>query len=248
MSGALLRRAADQLAAGLAAAAPGEERGCWRAFLPEGRHPYYRNTALPVCEPGPNAAATLSALCRVTGRRLRVELMAELWPDLAPLLVQGGFVVEDEEAVLASEAAPPGEAGALLLTGAEEKTMLRGFLNGTAASFGDAAAGEEELASFAAGLGTGAIAASVCLDGNRPVAGAALLRCAGGAELSGVWCAPEQRRHGHASRACVTLLQPFFRTGGSLAWLATAPDRTGFYERLGFRRAGTLLRLALPEA
>ncbi|MDX6750011.1 GNAT family N-acetyltransferase [Geminicoccaceae bacterium 1502E] len=243
MQDALVRVTA-QLERGMAAAGEAREAGGWRVFLPEG-HPYYRRCALPL-QPAGRSGAGVQDLRRLAGElglAPRVELVRELWPELPAMLAAHGFMVETEAAILVAQAAPAGLGGAVPVGETADARLQRRFLAATARAFGEAPPSEAELAIFSACLRGRSIRAATWIEAGGPVSGAALLRTGPDAELAGVWTETGWRRRGLAARVGTTLLDLFFASGGAFVWLAAAQEQTRLYEALGFRRAGTLLRL-----
>ena len=250
---AWLRRIEAQLHAALAEGAVPHDVAGFRIYLWRTPDPFYRNVALPRHAPISWATAIrdLRAAFARHQRRARVELFAELWPDLAAALQEAGFAIEAQAPVMASPAAPPEVAAAVLpvlrLEGTTPRPMLQACLESAAATFHEPSAmlAPGELERLQESLAGGSLRSLAALDQGRPVAGASLAGCGPVAELLGVWTAAGHRRRGLARALCSRLLHEFFQGGGELAWLA-AGSREGLaaYRQLGFRTCGTQLDFA----
>lgn len=245
---------AGQLRRGMAAGSrtltvPGFELFIW----PEGDL-FYRNRAVPS---GAEAAGARSIAAMVEAfaaqdRIPRVELFAELWPDVASGLERAGFGLEMRAPalVLASGPTPPARAaGSRLLRADASPATIVAFLAGARAAFGATAAEHDaaDASQLRRDLGSGASIVAACGAADRPLAGATLIGVGADAELAAVWTRPGYEGRGHARDVCRLVLSHFFAAGGELVWLSAAGERSlRLYQGLGFRRVGTQLNYALP--
>lgn len=250
----LLPRLAAQFAAAVADGSRLFDVPGYRVHIWPSPDPFYRNVAIPVARSCSQPTAVDAMVRQFTGcgRSPSVEYFAELWPELATALTARGLVLDTsaQAMVATTPAAWLGEKGpARLLTATGAPGLLRAFLAGAAAVFGERAAllAPGELERFAAGLRRGTLLAAAVLEGCQPVAGASLIRTGGTGELVGVWTHPDQRRRGLARACCRLLLHQFFGHGGDLAWLsAHGPEAGGLYRELNFRVCGTQLNFIGP--
>jgi ribosomal protein S18 acetylase RimI-like enzyme len=251
---ALLARIHGQLHHGLAGAGTHREAGAFRLYLWPRDDAFYRTRALPARRPPggwSDAIVRLRAACAAAGATPRLEILDELWPDLAGALLAAGFACELRATVLArpadAPAAPAADPATLLEEAAPDR--LAAFIAAAEAAHGFAPRPipPEEPARLAADIARGRTMLAAVLEDGRPVAGASLIGIGRDAELAAVWSAPERRRLGFAAAVCARLLAAFAARGGALVWLGTgdgAAER--LYRRLGFVPVGTQLSFVHP--
>ncbi len=189
-------------------------------------------------------------------RTVRIELFAELHPDLLVAADAAGWVRAMTAPVLtlapsALAAAPPTGEGVYRPLDPDHVARIEVALQGQGVAYGGAPgdpAALDWLPSLVAGLRDGSVLAGAVDVDDRPVAGASLQIGGDVGELAGVWTHPSQRRRGLARRACHALLSDAFGAGLSLAWLSAAPDALALYVGLGFEPVGTQVNLEAPPA
>lgn len=236
---------------------------------------FYRDVAVPIDRPadwtGPITA--MAASFEAAGRRPALEYLEERWPDLAPGLVDAGFVreqrltamVRDSGAALRSSGggfARPGYRFWALrhLDGSTPEPRLHRYLEALHEAFEPrrpVRVEAREVAGLRRALARGRMRICVVEDTDgAAIAGANLIgidRVAGVpgpvAELSGVWTAAAMRGRGLGRAVASALLKRFFDEDCGLAWLAAENARaTAFYARLGFRPIGHQLRYSRRTA
>jgi ribosomal protein S18 acetylase RimI-like enzyme len=185
----------------------------------------------------------------------RIELFAELWPDLATALERAGWECEATAPVLALDARHfalrPLPTDVVLLREGAPRTLVRDFIHAAEAVFEMPASAENgsEIDVLARDLASGATISAASLVDGRPVSGASLIGVGAEAELAGVWTRAEARRQGRAEAVCRALLGHFFDQGGEVAWLSAGDGHSErLYRRLGFIPVGTQLNYAKLQA
>lgn len=217
----------------------------------------YLSVAVPADEAPEDWEAALAAL-RTTferhGRRARIELFAELQPDLLVAADAAGWARAMTAPVLTLEpsalaAPPPAGEGVYRTLDPDDPVRIEVALRGQSLAYGGAPGDPSALdwfPSLVAGLRDGSVRAGAVDVAGEPVAGASLQIGGDVGELAGVWTHPSRRRRGLARRACHALLTEAFGDGLSLAWLSAAPDALALYEALGFVTVGTQVNLEVP--
>ncbi len=251
----LLRRLAAQFGAALANGSEIRATAGYRVHLWPTPDPFYRNVAIPtaVTDDPERSVLEMLQVFAAHGRTPRLEFFAELWPHLPPVLERAGLSLERRAEVMARSAGTLGQPSpahpVLDLEGAASGSLLQAFLGAAAVAFGEEASisAPGEVERLADGLRAGAIVAAAVTAGEKPVAGASLIRAGAVAELVGVWCLPEWRRRGLADASCRAVLQRFFAAGGEVAWLSAGDAATArLYRKLGFAGCGSQLNYAGP--
>jgi ribosomal protein S18 acetylase RimI-like enzyme len=200
------------------------------------------------------ALVALSAMFERCGRRARIELFAELHPDLLVAADATGWVRAMTAPVLTLEptalaAAPPPGEGVYRPLDPNDEPRIEAALRGQGVAYGGEPGDPGALdwfPSLVAGLRDGSVRAGAVDVGGEPVAGGSLQVGGAVGELAGVWTYPSQRRRGLARQACHALLSEAFAAGVSLAWLSAAPDALALYVALGFVPVGTQVNLEAP--
>jgi ribosomal protein S18 acetylase RimI-like enzyme len=214
----------------------------WRAFLAPAAADDATSFAVPTdgAAAGPASLDALFALFAREGRPLRVEMIDELHPGLAALLVGRGLALRMPPLPGDVQALPVGTADVETMLAIQDASYPTPLSPGGRPSWGEV---------MAAGLAAGRVVALIAHRAGRPVATAALLVGAGAAELAGVATLPGERRRGLASALCARLLTDAFATPAiDLAWLSAAtPAARHLYARLGFAPAGTQVNLAREQ-
>lgn len=201
-----------------------------------------------------HALAALPAAFADFGSRARIEMFAELQPELVEAADAGGWrrslvapvMVLTPEAF--AEVAEPLPVGLYRPLDADDRARLEAGLRGQHRAFGgDGEAGALEwLPSLERGLRDGTVLGGAIDAGGVPVAGAVVLLGGDAGELAGVWTEPSFRGQGYASRVCHEVLRVAFDGGLPLVWLSAAEGALRIYERLGFERVGTQVNLEQP--
>lgn len=222
--------------------------GPFRAFFSASPEPFL-SLALPrenVEGWGPSIAA-LGAAFADRARTPRLEVFAELFPELGGELGRAGFTRDDAAPVMAlgADAFTPAAPGSDYrpLTAGEG---LKVFLDAQSRAYGGSGDGSGWLPQLGAGLREGTVLGAALWQGEEPVAGATVVRGGEVGELAGVFTEPSLRRRGLAGRVCKPLLSTFFASGGQLCWLSAAPGAEGLYRRLGFLEVGTQVNYSKP--
>ena len=227
------------------------------ACIDEATTSHFLSLAVPDGPDPDDWAAALSALAEhfaASGRRARIEVLAELRPALLAAAAAAGWSRAMTAPVLVLEPAalpapPPAGPGTYRSLDPEDGARLAAALRGQHLAYGGAAddpGALDWLPSLRAGLADGRVRAGAVDLAGTPVAGAVLQYGGGVGELAGVWTHPDQRRRGHARAACHALLAEAFGAGLPLAWLSAAEGALRLYEGLGFVRVGTQVNLEAP--
>jgi ribosomal protein S18 acetylase RimI-like enzyme len=236
------------------ASAPGGDAvrcGPFRAFFDPHTAHNELNYAMPVAplgSPGEidTAIADLRRLFRERGRRLRVEFVAELWPQLPAALERAGLTLENDEPLMACTPASFAPQAAL---GVEVRAL--GPEDGDA----DLAAylhirdetntrpAPEEIARLREQIGQGNGWFALATLGGEPAGtGRGLVADGGLGELVAIVTRRDLRRRGVAGTVVSFLVRRHFAAGGTLAWLSAANGGAqSVYARVGFRSIGSLL-------
>ncbi|MEA2553283.1 MAG: hypothetical protein QOJ65_1459 [Fimbriimonadaceae bacterium] len=183
-------------------------------------------------------------------RQPRMELFAELRPELIRDLQAEGFVIESEMPMMVAtiDTFIPQSSGGVRVEIMNPESDLVPFLRVADISFEhDEPITPERLERTRQGFKRGTHLGALAYIDGQPAAVASLVASDGVAELAGVGTHPDFRRRGAASTVSTVLLQEFFKTA-DLAWLSAGDDTSrAVYERLGFKLAGTQVNIALPE-
>lgn len=248
-----LERLESQVRRGFAAGSEIRETAAFRVHIWHTADVFYRNRALAMRRPpswGP-AIGELEQAFAAAERVPRIELLAELWPDLAPALERAGWVCEARGMAMALEApafaALPGPREVMLIGADAPRSLVRGFIRGTEEVFAMTPSPETggEIDVLQRDLASGSALCAASLVDGRLVSGASLIGIGADAELAGVWTKDEARRQGRAEAVCRALLGHFFAHGGELVWLSASDAASErLYRRLGFTPVGTQLNYA----
>jgi ribosomal protein S18 acetylase RimI-like enzyme len=240
--------------------------GAFRAFLsPHSKDPEL-NYAMPVETPtvGSTSTAELEALRQVFAareRRLRVEFVEELWPNLTKAVSLAGLGLVNREPLMACtpETFQPISAPGVnihLLTADDEEDALRAYLiirdelpQASVEMVSEASKAAEraevELLRDAirrvAARGSGWFALARW-DGTPAGTGRCERSGGGLGELTAIVTRADLRRRGIAATTTSVLVSEYFRAGGALAWLTAANSQAAsVYQRIGFRSLGYLV-------
>jgi hypothetical protein len=236
------------------ASAPGCDTiacGPFRAFFDP--HTAYNelNYAMPIAPLGDGdelaaAISDLRLLFHQRGRRLRVEFVEELWPELSAALERVGLALENCEPLMACTPAAfaPIAAPSVLVhaLGPDDPDAdLASYLQIRDETEAQPAA--EQVArlreQIAQGHGWFALAS---FDGRAAGTGRCLVADGGLGELVAIVTRHELRRRGIAGTVVSFLVQHHFDASGTLAWLSAANGGAeSVYARVGFRSIGSLL-------
>lgn len=193
--------------------------------------------------------ARLGDLARRHHRAPRVEIIAELWPDLVHALAATGWTREQHGPLLVCTPgtlrAPPAPAGLEIReVQAGDAAGARAFHRIQHEVFRHGPAQDDELPD-ALGPGRAYLA---YLEG-APVAAAGTTPPAEGAvEIVGVATRPTHRRRGLGAALTHHAAREAFRQGVPLAFLTTGTEEaTRVYERVGFRRVATFVAYRAEE-
>lgn len=218
-----------------------EDVGAFRAFFSASPEPFL-SLALPRgdVDDWDEAIAALETTFAERDRTPRLEVLAELFPELGKALERLDFTRDDEAPVMALGAddftpVTPDADYRPLTAGAG----LRAVLNVQSWAYGGSGDGSGWLPQLGAGLEAGYILGAALWRGGEPVAGATVILGGEVGELAGVFTDASFRRRGLAERVCKPLLSTLFAAGGQLCWLSAAPEAQGLYKRLGFSEVGT---------
>jgi ribosomal protein S18 acetylase RimI-like enzyme len=252
---ALLRRIEASLREAAVTARDAVDAGPFRILVWPGSDLWYLNYGVPVA-PEADWDAALAALppaFAAVRRRPRLELLAELRPELSAALARAGWGLERRAPVMVLDRLPrdlPSVPGVAVedLHADDPEARLAEHLAVQAEAFGFAAdsLGPDRVADLRMEL-SGPMAGVVATEGGRVVAGAAVIGVGEVGELVGVGTATAARRRGLGTLAAAAALRRFHARGGTLAWLSAGDDGSErIYARLGFRRVGTQENWALP--
>lgn len=220
----------------------------------------YLNYAVPDAPAVGDLAEPLAALraaYRARSRRLRLEFIEEYAPDLAPALRAGGLSEWARQPLMVCTPetwrAAPEVAGLTIavLTSESPLEAVRENLITNELGFNPSGLGafsDEDTARFRAGLTTSR-AMTAALDGLPAGAGTFNPPQDGLAELVGIATLAPFRRRGVATALTALLARTAFSLGAEVAFLSAADEGAArVYERVGFRRAGTMLVYIEPLA
>lgn len=189
-------------------------------------------------------------------RRLRFELISDLWPDLVETLDRHRMVRQCSVPLmictredLNQMATPSGAVTLEHLSGDAPDSHLLRVLRLRNEGFGSPSEPEQhEVAEYREQLRTGALRSAIAwLDGE--LAGVASMT-AGGAvsELAGVTTKPSLRNRGVARAVSRFLTADHLNKGGKAVWLSAGDDTARrVYERCGFRIIGTQVNYVARE-
>lgn len=230
-----------------------EELPGFRLYLAPTSDAPMLNLAIPIAgttvDPGAALGAVRAAFAR-WGRRPRIELFAELHPDLEAAAAEAGFRRDAEAPVMVlpkgRRTASPAAAGTFRAFDPDDTAHLEAAQRAAHRAFGgeDDTGALEWLPLLVSGLRRGSIVGGTVDVGGVPVAGATAIIAGDVGELVGVWTAPAWRRRGFARQACAATLDAFFARGPDVAWLSAAEDAARLYASLGFERLGTQIDLS----
>jgi ribosomal protein S18 acetylase RimI-like enzyme len=226
-------------------------------YLTPGAEVPYLSAAVPdLAAPAgwANALAALPSAFAAHGSTARIEMFAELQPELVEAADAGGWRRSLVAPVMTltteafAEVAEPLPGGTYRPLDPGDRARLEATLRAQHRAFGgDGESGALDwLPSLERGLRDGTVLGGAIDEGGVPVAGAVVLLGGEAGELAGVWTEPSFRGQGYASRVCYTVLRAAFDGGLPLAWLSAAEGALRIYERLGFVRVGTQVNLEQP--
>jgi ribosomal protein S18 acetylase RimI-like enzyme len=236
------------------AAAPGFEAvrsGPFRAFFDPDTAFHQLNYAMPVAPLGSaeelaGALAGLRQLFHGRGRRLRVEFVGQLWPELPAALARAGLELENDEPLMACtpQSFAPVEALGVAVRSLhpdDPDVELASYIRIRDES--DAQPEPHVVARLREQLARGnAVFALANLSGEPAGTGRCISGDGGLGELVAIVTRCDLRRRGVAGTVVSFLLRRHFDRGGTLAWLSAANDgAASVYGRLGFRSIGSLL-------
>jgi ribosomal protein S18 acetylase RimI-like enzyme len=216
--------------------------------------------ATPLSASRPNgswvtAVAEMQAAFATHGRRPRLEYIADLHPNLAPALEEGGLVCQSNNPVMwleTAELAPPPKpfsAARYQRLTAEDEPLLRAYLSQQSIAFGGTGGDDSFgwLPTLQSGLGKGLVWGAVLAQDDGLVSGAVIQMGNGLGELAGVWTAPEWRGRGLAYAVCHQLLAEYTTAGYAGCWLSAAEGAQRLYAKLGFGVVGTQLNYGVAN-
>ena len=137
----LLERLQRQVVRGFAAGSEIHDGVAFRVHIWRNADVFYRNRALAMRRPVDWDAAIdeMVSVFAAADRVPRIELFAELWPDLAPALERAGWICEAAAPVLALSArhfkAAPVPNEATLLQHGTPRSLVRDFIHAAEAVF-----------------------------------------------------------------------------------------------------------------
>jgi ribosomal protein S18 acetylase RimI-like enzyme len=234
------------------------ECGVFRAFLSPHTADPERNYAMITATPSQGRAlaaeiATMRATFADRQRRLRLEFVEELWPELAAAAEHAGLWLVSREPLMTCTPAnfqftmAPGVRVRFLSTGSDEAD-LTAYL--AIRDEHEGPVDPVDIARLRAALvgGRGWFALASVED-----APAGTGRCAisgeGLGEITAIVTRAELRRRGVAATTTSVLVRECFSAVGTLAWLTAANDQaTSVYRRIGFGTIGHLLNYEDPIA
>jgi ribosomal protein S18 acetylase RimI-like enzyme len=196
------------------------------------------------------AVADMMAVFAQHGKRPRLELIADLHPNLAAALEQAGLACESRAPVMvlpvAELAAPPPHPpdGRYLPLTAENIPRLKTYLSQQSIAYGGSGADEDALGwlpNLQRGLANGAVMGAAWQQGAALLSGAVIQMGGGIGELAGVWTHPQWRQRGLAFALCQRLLREYTAVNTPYCWLSAAEGAQRLYQKLGFVSVGTQL-------
>ena len=184
-------------------------------------------------------------------RRLRMEILEPLWPDLAPQLVACGMTLKERMPLMLCGPEDLGPApvptGLVItdLTASSSDVELMDAAIIAHRAFGEKPPTPAEIARKREGLEKRWYRAAVArLDGIIVAVGTMSV---GNDELVGIATDHAHRGRGIATAISHHLCADHFDRGAELVWLSAAEERARrVYERIGFRVAGDQVNLADP--
>lgn len=196
--------------------------------------------------------ASLRALFRARGRRLRFEFYETLWADLGRLLERCGLVLEGRMPLMLCSPGSFRDSSAPQvrvddLTAEAGDPEIAEFLATGKRGFGLEAAQVEphEIAEQRRHLRDGVYRCAYGRVEGRMVGVGTL--AAGNDELAGIATLPAARRRGVAATISCHLVRRHFQAGNAYVWLSAGDDAArAVYEKIGFRAAGTQLNYVDP--
>lgn len=220
----------------------------------------YLSTAVPRGTPSTTADAWAAALAELPaafaayGRSARIEMFAELQPELLRAAEAAGWQMSQVAPVMTltpeafAAASEPTKVGEVAPLDAADRPRLEAALRAQHVAFGgDGGDGALDwLPSLERGLRDGSVLGGTIEVAGAPVSGATMLFGGDAGELAGVWTDAAHRGHGYASQVCHALLRASFDRGLPIAWLSAAEGALRIYQRLGFVRVGTQVNLDAP--
>jgi predicted GNAT family acetyltransferase len=237
--------------------------GSFRAFLSPHSNDPELNYAMPIAAPtaGSTATAELEALRQLfaeRARRLRVECVEELWPDLTQAASLAGLRLINREPLMTCtpETFHPVSAPGVdvhLLTTNDADDVLRTYLiirderpqvSLETVSEAVERAEVERLrdAAHRATKNGNEWFALARWDGAPAGTGRCARSREGLGELTAIVTRADLRRRGIAATTTSVLVSEYFRAGGAVAWLTAANrEAASVYERIGFRNLGHLV-------
>ncbi|MFO7544131.1 MAG: GNAT family N-acetyltransferase [Trueperaceae bacterium] len=254
---AILRRLEDAMRMAFASARTVVSAEGFTLYLTPGAGAPYLSAAVPN-ETAPagwaHALAGLPAAFAAHGSTARIEMFAELQPELLEAADEGGWRRSMVVPVMTltpeafSNVPEPTPVGTYRPLDPADGARLEAILRAQHRAFGgDGEAGALDwLPSLERGLRDGTLLGGAIDAGGVPVAGAVVLLGGDAGELAGVWTEASFRGQGYASRVCHEVLRAAFDEGLPLAWLSAAEGALRIYERLGFARVGTQVNLEQP--
>jgi GNAT superfamily N-acetyltransferase len=236
------------------ASAPGCDTvisGPFRAFFDPHTAHNELNYAMPVAPLGSadELAAAISSLRQLfseRGRRLRVEFVEELWPELPAALERAGLALENREPLMACV---PATFAPIAAPGVVVRALGPDDSDADLASYiqirdeTDAQPTPEQVARLREQIARRhSWFALASFDSQPAGTGRCLVADGGLGELVAIVTRRELRRRGIAGTVVSFLLRRHFDAGGTLAWLSAANSGAeSVYARLGCRGIGSLL-------
>ena len=184
-------------------------------------------------------------------RRLRMEILEPLWPELAPQLVACGMALKERMPLmlcgpedLGPAAVPAGLVISDLTASSPDVELMDAAVIARRA-FGEKPPTPAEITRKREGLEKGWYrAAAARLDGVMVAVGTMSV---GNDELVGIATDPAHRGRGIAGAISHHLCAEHFARGDDLVWLSAAEERARrVYERIGFRVVGDQVNLSDP--
>jgi GNAT superfamily N-acetyltransferase len=234
------------------------ECGVFRAFLslhtayPELN--YAMITAMPA--PGHTLAtevATLRSVFVDRQRRLRLEFVEELWPELTQAVEHAGLRLVNREPLMTCTPASfqpitaPG-VHVRFLSPKSDDADLSAYLTIRDEQEGPSDSAEISRLRAALEKGRGWFALA-CVDDAPAGTGRCAISGEGLGEITAIVTRAELRRRGVAATTTSALVREYFSPGGTLAWLTAASEAAGsVYRRIGFGTVGHLLNYEDPIA